>query len=233
LYRVEIRGQAREDVRLRSNIQYRGEDNILYNIGFFDGFRNKLQTIDITSFDPDNNNIVRKLTSLDAQWDGEDNKWIFNDCTVRYFENGEMTKSIFYDEISLDDIKVTPIDFVKSAKSPFSMNYFELKEYIDRLKRVGEKYTSELVDLYTKVSFPFANFIVMLFCVPLVTVSNRSRYRGVIFLIGISICFLYLTVIRICQSLGYNDIIDPFIAAWLPNFIFLGIGTFFVIKSEI
>ncbi len=229
--RVKIRGQEHEDVRMRSNIQYRGEGNTLYNIGFFDGFRNTLRMIDITTVDPDNYQIVRKLTATNADW--QNDEWVFINCVIRTFHDGRLTSSEHYESITLDDINVTPQDFVKSAKSPFSMNYFELSDYIERLKRVGESYTNELVDLYTKISFPFANFIILLFCVPLATVSMRSKYRGMIFLLGILICFLFLTVLRISQSLGYNEVLSPFAAAWLPNIIFGLAGGVFVLKAEV
>lgn len=231
IFRVKIRGQEREDVRMRSNIQYRGEDNTLYSIGFFDGFRNILRVIDVTSFNEDTNYVERKLLAQSADWDGE--QWVFNDCYIRYFEDGSMVTTEYHDNVSLDDIYATPLDFIKSARSPMSMNYFELREYIERLRRVGDNYTIEMVDLYTKISFPFANFIIILFCVPLISVSARSKYRGMIFLVGITICFIYLTVIRICQSLGYNEIIEPATAAWLPHLIFLAVGLFFVVRAEV
>ena len=231
IYRVNIRGQEHEDVRMRSNIQYRGEGNTLYNIGFFDGFRNSLRMIDITTINPETYEITRKLTATNANW--KDGEWVFSNCVIRTFENGQLTKTLHYDSVSLDDINVTPQDFVKSAKSPFSMNYLELNDYINRLQRVGEKYNNELVDLYMKISFPFANFIILLFCVPLATSSMRSRYRGMIFVVGIIICFLYLTALRISQSLGYNEVLSPLVAAWLPNALFFMTGLVFVSKAEI
>ncbi|MBW6515308.1 MAG: LptF/LptG family permease [Candidatus Cloacimonetes bacterium] len=231
LFRVKIRGQEHEDVRMRSNIQYRGEGNTLYNIGFFDGFRNTLRMIDITTINPKTYEIERKLTAVTARW--QNDQWIFDDCVIRTFQDGKLLSTKHYKSISLDDINVTPTDFVKSAKSPMSMNYFELSDYIARLKRVGENYNTELVDLYTKISFPFANFIIMLFCVPLATVSMRSRYRGMIFIIGIIICFLYLTVVRISQSLGYNEVLHPATAAWLPHAVFFLTGIMFVSKAEV
>jgi lipopolysaccharide export system permease protein len=231
LYRVEIRGQEREDVRMRSNIQYRGEGNILYNIGFFDGFRKTLRMIDITTFAEHEHLITRKLTATNASW--ENDEWVFQNCVIRTFDNGVLASANYYQSISLDDINVTPEDFVKSAKSPFSMNYFELSSYIERLKRIGENFNNELVDLHLKVSFPFANLIIILFCVPLVTVSVRSKYRGMIFLVGITICFIYLTILRISQSLGYNEVLSPVMAAWLPNIIFGLVGMVFVVKAEV
>lgn len=231
IYRVKIRGQEHEDVRMRSNIKYRGEGNTLYNIGFFDGFRNKLRMIDITTLDSQNHQITRKLTATTADW--ENDRWVFNNCTIRTFRDGQLMTTEYYDSVVLDDINVTPEDFVKSAKSPFSMNYLELREYIERLRRVGENYNNELVDLYLKISFPFANFIILLFCVPLATVSMRNKYRGMIFLIGVVICFIYLTILRISQSLGYNEVLSPLTAAWLPNILFCLTGMVFVAKAEV
>jgi len=75
--------------------------------------------------------------------------------------------------------------------------------------------------------------IILLFCVPLVSASSRSRGRGIIFAIGLLVCFLYLSALRICQSLGYNGVLSPMFAAWFPNIVFATIGIFFVIKAEV
>jgi len=138
-----------------------------------------------------------------------------------------------YEEKIINEVDVTPLDFIKSAKKPISMNFFELREYIERLKKVGEKFTKELVELNLKVSFPFANLIILLFSVPLVSTSSRSKGRGLIFGMGLLVCFMYLSTLRICQSLGYNEVLSPLVAAWLPNVVFASIGIFFVIKAEV
>jgi len=108
-----------------------------------------------------------------------------------------------------------------------------LRNYINRLKKVGENYNKEMVELNLKVSFPFANLIILLFSVPLVSTSSRSRARGMIFGLGLLVCFLFLSTLRICQSLGYNGVLSPMMAAWFPNLIFLLVGIYFVIKAEV
>jgi lipopolysaccharide export system permease protein len=114
-----------------------------------------------------------------------------------------------------------------------SMNYFELKEYINSRKKVGDKYLEELVDLYTKLTYPLSNFIILLFCVPAASTNNRSKKKGWVFLFGVLICLVYLSTLRICQSLGYNEVLKPWLAAWLPNIIFMAVGIYFVYKAEI
>ncbi|MCK4957072.1 MAG: LPS export ABC transporter permease LptG [Candidatus Cloacimonetes bacterium] len=231
IYKEKIKNQKVENKMARSHIHYLGNDKNLYYIGYFDGYREQLTTIDITTFDNENGKIDRKITASKAFW--KDDEWHFEKCYIRNFDGGRLRKSEFFESTVISEVDVTPIDFIKSAKKPMSMNYFELEDYIERLKKVGEKFTKELVELNLKVSFPFANLIILLFSVPLVSTSSRSKGKGLIFAFGLLICFLYLSALRICQSLGYNDILSPIMAAWLPNVIFGTLGIFFVIKAEV
>ena len=169
--------------------------------------------------------------SSSASW--KEDHWEFEECNIKFFDNGEIVKSEFRQNTQLEEVDVTPVDFIKSAKEPISMNYFELKDYIERLKKIGENYNEQLVELRLKLSFPFANFFIIFFCVPLASSSVRSKGRGLVFVLGIVVCFLYISSLRICQSLGYNGIINPDLAVWTPNVVFGGIGLLFLIKSEI
>ncbi len=228
---VKINKQQMEDIKMRSNIFYTDSNNYLYYIGFFDGYKNNLRVIDITKFDPKNGTILQKISASDAFWMKD--KWSFWECYIRTFDKDKLVSYQYFQQTDLKEVKATPTDFIKSAKNTMSMNFFELRDYINRLKKVGEEYRAELVDLYMKVSFPLANFIIILFCVPLATTSVRSKGRGIIFLIGLLICFLYLSALRVSQSLGYNAVLEPLVAAWLPNVVFFALGVVFVIKAEI
>lgn len=231
IYTEKIKNMKVEDKKLRSHIHYLGKDNNLYYIGFFDGYRNLLKTIDITTYEPGTGTIDRKITATDAVW--ENDVWHFKNCYIRNFENGIMIGMEHHQTITIAEVDVTPLDFVKSAKKPMSMNFMELREYINRLKKVGEDYRKEIVELNLKVSFPFSNFIILLFSVPLVSTSSRGKGRGLIFGLGLLVCFLYLSTLRVCQSLGYNGVLSPIMAAWFPNLMFLLVGIYFVIKAEV
>ena len=231
IYRNQIRKQPIQDVKMRSDIRYRGKNNYYYYIRFFDGYRNILKVIDITVFNAHSGKIKKKITADEGVW--MKGKWLLKNCYIRDFKSKTLISSTKYDTISLKEINITPLDLIKSAKKPIQMNYFELRAYINRMKKIGQNVNKELVELYLKFSFPFANFIILLFSVPLASSSVRSKWRGMIFLVGLMICFFFLSSLRISQSLGYNHIIPPLLAAWLPNIVFTIIGTIFVIKSEV
>lgn len=231
-YNVKIKKGQMEDIKRRANIFYKSDNNLLFSIGFFDGYSNKLYDVDVTFYDSESGGVDKKISAESAEWDGE--KWLFKKAYIRDFDKGvPVDVSRFERDKTFIEVDVKPIDFVKSAKKPLAMNYFELKDYIGRLKKTGEKYNKQLVDLFTKLSFPFANFIIMLFSIPLAASSVRSRGRGLIFLLGLVICFSYLVALRVSQNLGYTEMLPAFWAAWIPNIFFLILGIFFVAKSEV
>jgi len=229
IYRIEMQKQEIEDIKLRANIFYFDEQFIFF-ISFFDGYLNKLRVIDITETDRESH-IIRKIQANEANWDGE--YWVFSDLHDRNFAANNLVSYQFSDTKIIPEISITPLDFVKSAKKPLEMNYFELKEYISRLQKIGEKHHEELIELYLKIVYPFTNFVIMLFCVPLASASVRSKGRGIIFGIGLGICFTYLFIIKLCQSLGINEVLSPLTAVVFPHIVFFLLGIFFVIKAEI
>jgi lipopolysaccharide export system permease protein len=231
VYNVKIKNQPPEDEKLRARIHYIGKQNQLYYIGFFDGYRNQMKVIDISFFDPQSGEITQKISASDASWVA--GKWLFHNCDIRTFKNHMPLTYQHFESTYLPMVDVTPIDFIKSSKKPLSMNYFELKSYVNRLQKVGERYTKQMVDLYMKLSYPLANFIILFFCVPVATANVRSKGRGWVFMIGLLVCFLYLTALRFSQSLGYNGILPPILSAWIPNMLFLSLGLVFLWKAEI
>ena len=50
--------------------------------------------------------------------------------------------------------------------------------------------------------------------------------------LSMAIIFLYYLFIKTGQTIGYNNILPPFFAIWLVNFIFLLIGTYLFINSR-
>ncbi len=86
-----------------------------------------------------------------------------------------------------------------------------------------------LVDFHSKISFPFASVIVVLFGVPF---ASQRRRGGVGVQLGISllICFIYLIFMKVSQVFGYNGDIDPLLTAWAANLLFLAGAVFVILR---
>ncbi|HOH47583.1 MAG TPA: LptF/LptG family permease [Candidatus Cloacimonadota bacterium] len=231
VYNVQIKGEEPDDQMLKARIHYRGQNDELYYFGFFDGYKNTLRIIDLTKVDEKTNLITEHMTASSASW--VDGKWILEDCEHRRFKDGKQIFWKHYPRTDLAFLEVEPKDFVRITKKTLSLNFLELRDYISRLKKLGDPSFKEEVDLHMKISFPLTNLIVIFFFIPIATTNVRSKGRGWIFMLGLVVCFAYLIVVRVIQSLGYNAIIPPVWAAWLPNIAFTLLGFAFLRKAEI
>jgi len=231
VYNVQIKGQQADDQMLKARIHYQGKANDFYYFGFFDGYKNNLKIIDLTRIDFKTKQITEHLTAASADWNGS--RWILRDCDMRRFANGKQVFMVHYPQTDLVILDVQPQDFIRISQKTLSLNFWQLREYIGRMKKLGDNPAREIVDLNMKISFPLTNLIVIFFFIPIATSNIRSKGRGWIIMLGLVVCFIYLIVVRVCQSLGYNSIINPYWAAWFPNLFFTLLGLGFLYKAEI
>ncbi len=156
--------------------------------------------------------------------------WVLYDGIRREFQDSSESFAKF-DSLPADFIKDKPSDFEKPVGNPEDMGYRELVHYIDLMKRTGGPYVRETVDLKLKLAYPFSSFIVMLICVPIASNPKRGGI-AVSFAVGAGIALTYFVAFKITQSFGYNGRLEPDIAAWLINAIFLLIGLIIMIKTR-
>jgi lipopolysaccharide export system permease protein len=231
LYNVKIKGEQPDDQMLKARIHYRGQDNDFYYFGFFDGYKNTLRVIDLTKIDFDTGEITERVTASSASWNGSE--WELAECDIRRFRDGRQVFAQYFPVTSMPILDVQPQDFIRITKKTLALNFMELWDYIERLEKLGEDASKEIVDLHMKISFPLTNLIVIFFFIPIATSNVRSKGRGWVFMLGLVVCFSYLIVVQVSQSLGYNGIIPPVWAAWAPNLAFTFLGFIFLQKAEI
>ncbi len=231
LYQVDIKKGDVRDKLLRTKIFFQEGDETHNYVAFFSGHNNEMRVIDKTIVAPDFSSILTRAEATSAKWDSDE--WVYKQLYQRDFKAGSLIKYQYQDELKENIMTVTPEEFIRSGKATMSMNYRELSAYIDRLKKLNDNYSKELVDLYMKISFPFANLIILFFSFPIVSSSTRSKNRGYVFMIGLSVCFIFLITFQITRSLGYSEVLSPLVAAWAPNVFFAMVGLYFLHKAEV
>ena len=92
------------------------------------------------------------------------------------------------------------------------MSYRELWTYIQKIQSAGYDATRYLVDLYSKLSTPFLNLIMILIGIPFALKTSRSG--GVALSIGISVMigFAYGVIFYIFLSFGKSGVLSPFLS---------------------
>ena len=120
--------------------------------------------------------------------------------------------------------------FQNSESDSDEMNYAELRTYIQKIQASGYDATRYLVDLYSKLSYPLLNVIMVLIGIPFALKTGRSG--GVALSIGISVMlgFLYGIVFYVFISFGKSGVLPPVLACWIPTLLF-GLAGIFTLMS--
>jgi lipopolysaccharide export system permease protein len=122
-------------------------------------------------------------------------------------------------------------DFLRIQKPVGTMSFWELRDYIGQLEAAGFQIRKYLVELYSKLSFPLVNLVMVLVAIPFALQAPRG---GRLFGIGLAIVIMaaYLVVHYVALAFARADLLPPLIAAWTANVIFMGIGVSLLLRAR-
>jgi lipopolysaccharide export system permease protein len=139
--------------------------------------------------------------------------------------------SFAFDSLYHRDFSESPQALLAEPKDPEEMDYSELGNFIESIRRSGGDARKLIVERELKIAFPMACLVVVLFGSAL---GMATGGRGPAMGIGIALAtvLLYLITVRICQGMGAGGVIPPILAAWLPNALFLGVGLTLLARTK-
>jgi len=146
-----------------------------------------------------------------------------------YILNGEIEERVFNRKIL--PITKKPDYFTRKYFPPERMNISELTHYIEEYGRGGFNIQDLETELQFKISSPFANFILMLIALPLGIMLKKGG-KGASLAVGLLMSFGYYELIAFFKALGKSGVMEPFLAAWLANILFVIAGIYLVHKME-
>lgn len=207
--------------QLMKNLTLYGSHNRIFIINSYDVKRQQMHNV-VISENNAQNELSKQIVAKKVQW--IEGYWIFYDCVVTNYAQGRIIgkPTHFKEKVVLIDEK--PKDIKRANLLPSLMSYWQLKKYIRRLKSSGFNAHKELVIFYSKIAFPLANFVIILFAVPFTLTRQRSGSAFLGITISIVVSFSYWGLNAISLSLGKIGVLTPFISAWLTNIIFLIVG---------
>jgi lipopolysaccharide export system permease protein len=108
------------------------------------------------------------------------------------------------------------------------LTYAEALDYIASIKRSGSgRLELPLTQLWGRFLYPFGILIVSIIGFTIGFVRRRGG-QGVPIAIGLSVSFVYLTLLKVLEPIGYAGLMPPFFAALLPHVLF-GVGAFVLV----
>lgn len=202
-----------------ANIFVQDSPTRILSIGYFDDSREVASRVSIQDFNAsDPTSMVERVDAASMAWDSTSRSWILQNGTRRWFTGGTERMEQFLIQPA-GQLHFDPDDLRKKQEKPDEMDFYSLKQFIENQRRAGQDVAQWLVDYYSKISFPFATVIVVLFGVPFSSVKRRGGV-GVQLGISLLICFIYLIMMKVTQVFGYNGDINPLLTAWAANIFF-------------
>ncbi|MBI1736114.1 MAG: LPS export ABC transporter permease LptG [Candidatus Rokubacteria bacterium] len=217
--RVKIRGQLPRHLQSRQRLWLRSSDTRFYRVELLAPGTNDLYGVTVLEVDK-SFRLTSRLDARRAHWTPKG--WELEGGAYRNVGPDGRVQTVPFASTALelgDDIE----DFTRIQKPVGAMSYTELRDYVIRLEAAGYQTKKYLVELYSKLSFPLVNLIMVLVAIPFAVHSPRS---GRLFGVGLAIAILagYLVVHYVAISFARAELLPPALAAWTANVIFMGIG---------
>jgi lipopolysaccharide export system permease protein len=226
IYRYDIQNNPRNIASKRNNIYLQDDKNRKVSISFFDGVKGEALRVSIQYYDGPK--LMRRIDAKKMRW--KDQIWTLYGVSERTLEDS-IDVLVNYDELIMPELNFKPVNLLELQKKPEEMSYSELEIFVKDMRKIGAVVRKWVVELHLKISYPFANFVIILFGAPIAAQKRRS---GTAVGIGISllVCFIYFLFIRTGQVLGHQGTLDPWLAAWIGNIIFGFAGIYTMIKAR-
>lgn len=129
----------------------------------------------------------------------------------------------YFDSLRVPGLIETPEDLQGEPKPPEAMGYREMNRFVGAIERSGGDANPLKVERAQKLAIPIAVIVIVLFAAPLVTSNQRG---GTAYGVGISlgVTIVYMLLFRVGRAVGSSGAVDPNLAAWFPNVLFLTAG---------
>jgi lipopolysaccharide export system permease protein len=207
----------------RFNFVYRGDAGWVYTIRSLDVANRQLKQLLLERQGTGLNYPGLVLTADSASYDATLKTWRLRRGASRIIASPARQATFNFRTMRLKALKQTPADLLAESKAPDEMRYAELGRYIDALKRSGNDANKLLVEQALKLALPATCIIIALFGAPLaVTTPRAGAAVGIAISLGTTVVFLLF--VQITKAIGAGGLINPTLAAWIPNVVFLFAG---------
>jgi lipopolysaccharide export system permease protein len=206
--------------RTRFNFVYRGDAGWVYTVRSLDVATRQLKQLMLERQGTGLSYPGLVLTADSASYDESLKTWRLRRGTSRIIAGPARQATFNFRSMRLRALNQSPADLLAESKAPDEMRYAELGRYIDALRRSGNDANKLMVEQALKLALPATCIIIALFGAPLAVTSPRAGAAvGVAISLGTTVIFLLF--VQITKAIGAGGLINPVLAAWIPNVVFL------------
>jgi len=226
IYNSEIKNKQQQSLLGTRDIWIRGDGSFI-NVDNFDSKTGTLEGMVIFLLNRDFS--LRGLLEIpSARWTGKE--WHAEEGTEWHFlPDGKLTSE---KANASTPISETPEDLKLLTRDSEEFTYLDLQKQIADMRSKGIDTRTYEVDLQTKLAIPLISPLMVLLAIPFALKKQISGGVALSFGIAMIIGFSYWVLSAFCISLGHSGALLPWVAAWIPNAIFVLVGIFFLTAEQ-
>ena len=212
----------------RFNFAYAAEEGRVYKVGTLNVQRGVMEGIEIERKGNGPAYPTLVMSAANGVW-SPTNGWTIRRGTLHVVPDSGADLAIAFDSLRSRALTEQPADLMAVPRSPQEMGYRDLSRFIAALERSGGDANELKVERSLKIAIPVTCVIIALFGAPLATSTQRG---GAAYGIGVSLAttVVFLMLIQLTKAIGGKGLIQPDLAAWIPNAVFGVVGTYLLTR---
>lgn len=211
----------------KNDVYLRGNGNYIYHFDYINREKKIGKGIEIIILNENFDAIKSIITASSGRYTSKGN-WELDKANENKIEEKKVIYHEIYTNIKLKD---EPKLFLTPKYRKDELSLIELKKVSQVLRKTGGEYREFKVEFHKRIAYPFACVII-----GILGLALGSRYvRGssaINIALSIILGYVYYIVQASFEAIALGGILSPFLGAWIPNLIFIGIGIVVMNKSE-
>jgi lipopolysaccharide export system permease protein len=203
------------------DIQFKVAPGVIVYFGNYDMQTNTGYNFSIDHFD--SLQLVSRLTAHSIRYDSAYH-WTIKDYQIRDFDG---LKETITQGSSIDTmLQIVPNDFIIANSDQQMMTSPQLRNHVKSQKERGMGNIQAFqIEYHSRIASVFSAFILTLIGAAL-SARKVKGGMGLNIGIGLALSMAYILFMTVSSTFAVKGGMSPFIAAWIPNFIFILIALF-------
>ena len=219
--------KKRRDVGM-NNIHMQIEPGVFVYVWRYSSLRDVCDDFSLEKFD--GKDLVKKISAREAVYNADSAFWTLKKYVRRDYISPDL-QIITQGEVLDTVINMLPSDFVEERKFYETMTNKMLDQYIAEQRQRGIGNVEEyLIEKHRRYASPFSAFILSIMGVSLASRKVRGG-MGLHIGVGIALSFTYILFMTISTTFAVNGNAPPWLAVWIPNFVFMIVAAFLYYRA--
>jgi lipopolysaccharide export system permease protein len=203
----------------------------LWRIDEFDKRTLEMRGIELKQLRPDGSDDMKFQAARGAWLDG---RWWFSEVAMQLYDEQSQPRgpATFTLQREMTELNEKPDHFLNEIKPPEFLSSAEIMRYISTHHQLSDAALAKFwTNFHSRLAMPWICLIVALIGIPFGIQMGNRRGGALLAIIGaLALVFSFYAVSQVGVALGKQGHVPAWLAGWLPDFIYLGLGLVMVIR---